>query len=131
RLLQLIRTCYDQLYKPDKKNLEAVHTDGVERIKQLSVQQLNEIINFDKRSANEDEFPETVIIVPSYYHQQESVFSYHSERDVVICVAGVGRIEEIMGEANTEEKVIEFARALSDSKRIGIIRELGQSPRYG
>jgi len=41
------------------------------------------------------------------------------------------KIEELMDEANTEEKVIEFARALSDSKRIGIMRELSKSSRYG
>ncbi len=129
RFVNLIQHCYEQLYKPIKNQLETIHTQGLENIKRLSDQQLKEIIRFD--SDSDEKLPETIVIFPSYYHQDNSVFSYASNADIAISIVGMQMIEDKMEGTNTEEKVIELARALSDSKRITIIRELNKAPYYG
>ncbi len=129
RFINLIQYCYEKLYKPHATELQNMHIKGVQTIKKLSVHQLSEIISFDSDSP--EKFPETVIIFPSYYHRNHSIFSYDVKTDIAISIAGMQLIEDLMDGANMEEKVIELARALSDSKRINIIRELNKAPNYG
>jgi DNA-binding transcriptional ArsR family regulator len=129
RFVNLIQYCYEQLYKPNATELERFHLEAVQTIKKLSVQQLSEIISFNSDSP--EKFPETVVIFPSYYHRNHSIFSYDGKADIAISIAGMELIEDLMDGANMEEKVIELARALSDSKRINIIRELNKAPHYG
>lgn len=130
RLIKLIEYCYDRLYKPNMKNLNQIHTEGIQKMKQLSIQQLNEILNFDRESTD-DELPKTIVIMPSYYLQHNVTFSYDPDSDIAVSVAGLHFIDDLMDEANTEEKILEFARALSDSNRINIIRQLNKVPHYG
>ncbi|MFA1822863.1 ArsR/SmtB family transcription factor [Virgibacillus oceani] len=129
RFVNLIQYCYEQLYKPNAAELEKIHMEGIQTIKKLSVQQLSEIISFDSDSP--EKFPETVIIFPSYYNRNHSIFSYDVKADIAISIAGMQLFEDLLDGANMEEKVIELARALSDKKRINIIRELNKAPHYG
>lgn len=129
RFVHLIQHCYEKLYKPMENQLETIHMQGLEKIKKLSLQQLKELIRFD--SDADETLPETIVIFPSYYHQDHTIFSYDGTADIAISIAGMQLIDDLMEGANTEEKVIEVARALSDIKRINIIRELNKAPHYG
>lgn len=130
KLISVLQQGYDLIYRSNSKQLETSHVEAIEKIKSLSVQQLNQIIRFDENTPFE-KLPNTIIIIPSYYHHSKTVFSYDTDCDLVISITGINLIEELMNEKDTEEKIIEFARALSDSKRINIIQELNKQPRYG
>lgn len=130
RLIALLQQSYTLLYHPNKERLQFHHLEAIQKIKILNMQQLNQMIRFEKNTSLEN-VPKTIMIIPSYYHQSKSVFAYLSESDLIISIIGMRLIDEILDEKNTEEKIIEFARALSDSKRINIILELNKAPRYG
>lgn len=130
RFIELIQSCYETLYKPNIKQLETIHIEGIQEIKTLNIQQLNQVIRFEENTPIE-KLPKTIIVIPSYYHQKETVFSYDADSDIVISIVGMEVIKDLLDEANTEEKIIEFARALSDGKRINILQELNKAPHYG
>src|SRR5690606_9099829 len=46
-------------------------------------------------------------------------------------VFGIQKISNLANESNIQEKITDFARALSDNKRISIITELNKTPRHG
>lgn len=129
RFVHLVDYCYEHLYKPNGDKLEKKHQKGIQTIKNLSVKQLSDIISFDSDSP--EKYPETIIIFPSYYHQENRIFSYDGKSDIAIFIAGIQMIEKLLDDSNMEEKVIELSRALSDNKRISIIRELNKAPHYG
>lgn len=132
RLVALIQKCYEKIYKENTKQLEAIHTEGIQKFKSLSIQQLYKIINFEENTPVE-KLPKTIIMIPSYYLQDRTTFSYDDDpnTDNVITIVGMDVVTKLLDGANTEEKIIEFARALSDKKRINIIQELNKAPRYG
>jgi len=129
RLVNLIQYCYENLYKPNALEIEKIQAEAFENVKKLSVPQLSEIFSFDHKSP--EKLPESIIIFPSYYHQHETTFSYNSMNDTAISIAGVQLIEDLLVGNDKEEEIIELARALSDNKRLNIIRELNKAPHYG
>ncbi len=130
RFLKVVEEINEKIYQPSIKKINAYHEDSIHKLSGMNRKQIYKITNphFDSFEANE---PNKIILAPSYFYYNSSLFSCSSESDIAIYLIGTEIIEQTMDESREEDKVIDLAKALSDRTKIKIIKELNRQPRYG
>lgn len=126
RFIRLLKEGYEKLYQPNAAWFSRLQNEGIEMAKKLSEAELMKMADFELENP-----PKHMVMFPSHFYFTNSLFSYDSSSDVALFVFGIQKINNIAKESNIQEKITDFARALSDNKRISIITELNKTPRYG
>lgn len=126
RFIKLLKEGYEKLYKPNAAWFSRLQTEGIDIAKKLSEAELMQMADLKLENP-----PNHMVIFPSHFYFTNSLFSYDSSSDVALFVFGIQKISNLAKESNIQEKITDFARALSDSKRISIITELNKTPKYG
>ena len=87
---------------------------------------LGKLISFDLENAKDQ-----IILIPSYYYNTASLFSYFEDGKRLIYLYGTSQPKFEFSDDISSEKVLTAIKVLSDENRIKTIEILNTTPCYG
>ncbi|MEB9972497.1 winged helix-turn-helix domain-containing protein [Bacillus cereus] len=127
RLINLIENFYT-CYLPNLSEFQELHKKSNENLSQ-NEQIVNQLLlNIDM---NKNTSPMEIVLIPSFYYNTSSLFSYSSDTNTLILVYGLRTVDIAFQQFKNQMKIPEMLKILSDETRIKIIKTLNIAPRYG
>lgn len=132
RFILLLKYFYTTIFYKDLIPLQEHHNKSIsymeEKLKDNTFGFLEKLIKFDLGNTNSND---EIILIPSYYYNIASLFSYLEEEKRLIYVYGTSQPEHEFTDEISAEKVLAAIKVLGDENRVKTIEILNNSPCYG
>lgn len=130
RFIKLLKDFYNIIFKENMNMLQELHNSSIvymeEKVKEKPYEMIERLVEFDIKNADDK-----IILIPSYYYNTASLFSYEEKQKRLIYIYGISQPEFKFSEDISSEKMLNAIKVLSDENRIKIIQILKVSPCYG
>lgn len=130
RFLALLKDFYNTIFKENLDMLQKCHIRSidyiVEKLRKNPYEMLEKLIQFDLKNNNDN-----IILIPSYYYNTSSLFSYFKKEGRLIYLYGTSQPEFEFSDDISSEKILTAIKVLSDENRIKTIEILNTTPCYG
>lgn len=130
RFLTLLKDFYSTIFKGNLVMLQKSHIKSInyleEKLIKKPYEMLGKLISFDLENANDN-----IILIPSYYYNTASLFSYFKDKKRLIYLYGTSQPEFEFSDDISSQKVLTAIKILSDENRIKTIEILNTTPCYG
>ncbi|HJE19610.1 MAG TPA: winged helix-turn-helix domain-containing protein [Aliicoccus persicus] len=130
RFIRLIKEINEAFYEPSMDKIAEVQERSINKLSSMDGDQIRGLLqrNFSQMEVPKEKFNK-VILIPSYYYQHASLFTYGDEADTVMTLFGTETLDA--PDDSNEEDIIDLVAALSDPTKFNIIKALNIAPRYG
>lgn len=132
RFIDLLRNFYNTIFKENIEALQKYHRESIRDIERKlgddPYENFKKLIKFDEKN---ECIKDQIILMPSYYYNTSSLFSYNEEKETLIYIYGTTIPDMEFTDDISAEKIIEAIKVLSDENRIKTIEILNTSQCYG
>ncbi len=130
RFITLLNDFYITIFKENLDMLQKSHIKSItymeEKLRKRPYEVLDKLLTFDLENTNDK-----IILIPSYYYNTASLFSYFEEGQRLIYLYGTSQPEFEFSDDISSERVLTAIKVLSDENRIKTIEILNTTPCYG
>lgn len=130
RFIKLIKNFYIVIFQENLDMLQKFHNESIaymkDKLREKPYEMLEKLVETDVKNIDG-----RIILIPSYYYNTASLFSYEEKQKRLIYIYGIAQPEFKFSEDISSEKMLNAIKVLSDENRIKIIQILKAMPCYG